>query len=103
MAQAGKILGLALTALVAAGRLAPSAAASFTPDPKGIEVAKFFIADDARLGIFATGKSVFHYDKWIGPYLKTTPAEIEHDYSNNEVSADEKYKDTLIVFSGRTR
>jgi hypothetical protein len=37
-----------------------------------------------------------------GPaYLKTTPQQIEQDYSGNEVSADEKYKDVLIVFSGR--
>ncbi len=102
MDRVGKMLRSVLTAAVAACALfASSAAASFTPDSKGIVVAKFFVADDARLGIFATGKSVFHYDKWIGPYINTTPAEVERDYSNNEVSADEKYKGMLIVFSGR--
>jgi len=102
MMQAGQIAGFALAVLAGAAATArPSAAASFTPDPKGIDVAKFFVADDARLGIFATGKAVFHYDKWIGPYIKTTPQQIEQDYTNNEVSADEKYKDMLIVFSGQ--
>jgi hypothetical protein len=102
MMQTGNITGFALAVLVgAAATASPSAAASFTPDPRGIDVAKFFIADDVRLGIFATGKAVFHYDKWIGPYIKTTPQQIEQDYNNNEVSADEKYKDQLIVFSGQ--
>jgi hypothetical protein len=102
MTRAGTIVGFGLAALAAAAATpTPSRAASFTPDPKGIDVVKFFVADDARLGIFATGNSVFHYNKWTGPYLKTTPQQIEQDYSSNEVSADAKYNDVLIVFSGR--
>jgi hypothetical protein len=102
MTRAGTIVGFGLAMLAATvATPTPSRAASFTPDPKGIKVVKFFVADDARLGIFATGNSVFHYNKWTGPYLKTTPQQIEQDYSSNEVSADEKYKDVLIVFSGQ--
>ena len=78
-----------------------SFAASFTPNPTGLGVAKFFVADDARLGIFATGNAIFHYEKWIGPYIKTTPEHIEGDYRNNKIAADEKYNGMLIVFSGR--
>ena len=89
------VLGTALTTFT------QSFAASFTPNPAGLGVAKFFVADDARLGIFSAGNAVFHYEKWIGPYIKTTPGHIEQDYRNNEISADEKYKGMLIVFSGR--
>ena len=102
MTRAGTIAGLSLAMSTALSlSFVQAFAAPLTPDPKGIEVVKFLVADDARLGILSAGKALFTYDKQTGPYINTTPHQIEQDYSNNEVSADEKYKDKLIVFSGR--
>ena len=99
--QRAKALGISLAVMAGAGaEYAPLPAAAFTPDPRGVTATKFIIADDARFGIFATGKSAFKYDKLTGPYIKTTPEQIEQDYRNNEIAADEKYKGMVIVFSG---
>jgi hypothetical protein len=80
---------------------AASSARTFTPEPKAIDVIKVLTADDARAGIFASHKSLFDYRNWTGPYLKTIPQAIAADYDRNEISADDKYKDILTVFSGQ--
>jgi hypothetical protein len=92
----------AALAAVACGVHSPAPAArTFTPEPQGIAVVKFMIADDVRSGIFARGKSVGDYSKWTGRFINTTPQQIAADYDRNELSADDKYKEVLIVFSGQ--
>jgi hypothetical protein len=91
--------GLAATACIM--RPAASAARTFIPEQQGVDVAMFLTMDDARIGIFTSGNSVFDYSKWTGPFLKTTPPQIAADYDRNELSADDKYTDILTIFSGQ--
>ena len=89
---------VAVLALMAAFGVQPAQA--FTPEPQGLGAFKALIADDASLGIFEGGNSVFDFGKWAGPSAKTTPKQIYADYNRNEIAADDEFKDKWIVFSG---
>jgi len=91
---------VALAAATYGMHLAASAARTFVPEQQGVDVLRFLTTDDARMGIFADGNSLFDYSTWIDTFIKTTPQQIAADYDRNELSADDKYKDILIVFSG---